>query len=205
MDTKEAILIILASLILGFSVAFPNFSALFSSVIYMLIILVVNVASKKLAAYYFEAEAKIRFWEVYQFYWAKKSHFRRPLPMFWLSPILSLISLGYIKWMPILEFEILPHPERVSKRHGIYRFTEMTDTQVSAIAACGVFACLILAVIAYVAGFGTLTKLSVYFAAWSLLPFGSLDGTKILMGSRVTWMILVILSAVFFSMSVFIV
>jgi hypothetical protein len=205
MEIKEVLIIILASVILGFSVAFPSLNAIPSSVIYMLIIFAFNVGAKKLAAYHYEADTTIKFWEVYQYYWTKKSHFKKPMAMFWIAPVISIITLGHFLWLAILEFDIKARPERISRRHGIYRFTEMNDSHIAAIASAGVGAVLLLAIISYVAGFGLLTKLSVYFALWSLLPLSSLDGSKILFGSRVGWTALLLITTVFFSLSAFIV
>jgi hypothetical protein len=205
MELKEVIIIIFAAVLLGLSASFPNFSALLSSIIYFFIIIIVNVAAKKIIAYHLEADAKIRFWEIYQYYWTQKSHFKKPVPMLWLAPVLSLFSMGYILWLAILEFDVQARPERISRRHGFYRYTEMTDWHIGSIAAWGVIANLILAVIVYILGFGQLAKFSIYFSLWSLLPIGSLDGTKILFGSRILWMTLLIVTAIFFSYSIFVV
>jgi hypothetical protein len=205
MKIKEALFILLAAVILSFSVSFPRFTLFFYALVSFIIIISLSIIAKKLVAYHYEARAEVRFWEWYQFYWGKKSHFKRPIPMFWLAPLLSLISLGYVWFLAILEYDVQPNPERVSKRHGIYRFTEMTDTQVAAIGSAGVVMCFILAMLGYVIGLGLFSKLATYYAIWSLVPIGSLDGSRILFGSRVGWMTLLVIAAIFFSFSVFVV
>lgn len=205
MELREVVIIVFAALILGFSAAFPNFSLIYAAVLSMFIIVVVNFIAKKVVAYYLEADIKLKFWEIYHFYWPAKSHFKKPMPLFWISPLLSLISLGNILWLAILEFDVSPRPERASRRHGMYRFTEMTDWHVGTIATWGIVANLFLAVSGYLLGFGMFAKLNVYFALWSLLPIGSLDGTKILFGSRVLWMAMLILAAIFFGFTAFVV
>jgi membrane-associated protease RseP (regulator of RpoE activity) len=202
MDIKEILIIIIASIILGFTIAFPNFSAILSSIIYMLIILAVNIVIKKTISYYLEADVTTKFWGIYQYGFKKGSHFSKSLPMFWLAPLLSIITGGYFFWLAILEFDISPRTERVSKRHGLYRFSEMTEWHIASIACWGIAANLILATIAYflatwIPGMETFAKLNIYFAAWSLIPLSSLDGGKILFGSRVLWIIFAAITFLF--------
>ena len=194
---KEIIIIILASAILGLSLAFPNTSEIFSALIYMAIIIVVNVLAKKVWAYYYEANTEFKFWSWYHFGFRRDSHFKEPLPMFWLPLAFSLITKGLFFWPAILEFDITPRTERVSRRHGLYRFTEMAETHVAEIAIAGIVANMILAILAYILGFATLGKLSVYYLLFSLIPLGSLDGSKIFFGSRYLWITFVVIALIF--------
>ena len=98
-----------------------------------------------------------------------------------------------------MEFEIHPSTARASKRHGIYRFTEMTDWHMGLIAAAGLVANLFAAMIGYIIGAPEFTKLSIYYACFCLIPFGNLDGTKIFFGSIIIWFTLLIICAVFLS------
>ena len=111
------------------------------------------------------------------------------------------------KWLAILEFDVKPRIERVSRRHGLYRFSEMTDWHIAVIAAAGVFANILLAIISYsISGyfpgletsFEYFAKLNVYYALWSLVPLSSLDGSKILFGSKLLWLTLAIITGIFF-------
>lgn len=208
MEIKEVLIIILASIILGASFsAFETASApitILYSIIFMFVIISLNTLAKMIVAYKLEADIKTEFWKLYQFGFRADSHFKNPLPMFWLPILLSLISKGMLPWLSILEFDVKPRVERASRRHGLYRFTEMTDFDVALIAASGVAINLILAIIVYlVAGvYGdSLARLSIYYAAFSLLPLSSLDGTKILFGSRPLWFTLVIITSIFLIIS----
>lgn len=194
---NELLIILLASLILGFTIAFPTTSAVISSVIYFLIIIIINILAKKIISYHFESNVKIKFWSWYQFWFSQKAHFKKPVPMLWLPLLLTIFTKGYFYWLGILGFDIEPKTERVSKRHGLYRFTQMTEWHIGIIAATGVIANLILALVAYLTGYEQLAKLSIYFATWSIIPFSDLDGTKILFGSRILWFIITTITAIF--------
>lgn len=198
MNIKEILTILLAAIILGLVAAFPDTSLTISSIVYFLIILVLNVAAKKAIAYYLESDAETKFWEIYNYGFKQGSHFKKPVPMVWWPIILSLISIGYIVWMPILEFDVQPRVERATKRHGLYRFTNMTDWDISLIASAGILMNLILAIICYITGFEVLAKLAIYFSLWSLVPISSLDGSKILFGSKLLYVIDLVIVLIFF-------
>ena len=201
---KELSTIILATLILSLVVIFRvvdgetsfinDFSIAFLS---FLIIVAASILAKKIVAYHYEADIKIKFWELYRFGFRKDAHLKKPTPMVWLPIILTLLSRGTIWWMSILSFDIEAKPERVSKRHGLYRFSEMTERHIAIISLWGVIACLVLSVIGYLLGFEYFAKLSTYYAAWSLLPFSNLDGTKIFFGNRSTWFTISLLTLFF--------
>lgn len=206
MDIKEIAVILLAAVILGISFSFPliNLTTVAYSIIFMLVIIAVNVIAKKLMAYAFDADANIKLWSIYQFGFPKASHFRKPIPMIWLPLFLGFISRGFIKWFPILEFDIQPRVEKASRRYGLWRFSEMNDADIAKIAVAGIFANLIIAIIAYlIAGsFSSLNleqfaRWNIYFAFWSLIPISSLDGSKILFGSKGLWVTTLVITSIF--------
>ena len=96
----------------------------------------------------------------------------------------------------ILEFDITPKTERAAKRHGLYRFTQMAEYHVAIIAATGLIINLIAAVISYIAGFTTFAQFNIYYAFFSIIPISSLDGTKILFGSKILWTILFVITLI---------
>ncbi len=194
---REILIVLLASIILGFTVSFPNTATVISSIIYFLILITINILAKKLISYYFEANSKIKFWSWEQFWFTKKAHFKKPIPMLWLPLILTIFTKGYFYWLGILGFDVEPKTERISRRHGLYRFTQMTDWHIGLIAASGVIANLLLGIIAYLIGFEPLARLSIYYAAWSVIPISDLDGTKILFSNRVLWFTITTITAIF--------
>jgi len=54
-----------------------------------------------------------------------------------------------------------------------------------------------MAVGAYFLGFEFFAKLSIYYAAWSLVPFSNLDGAKVFFGSKGLWIVMAIITLVF--------
>ena len=196
---KEITTVILAAVVLALVVAFANRDIFLISTLSFLIIIGSNLLTKKIVGYHFETKVTTSFWKMFKFGFRKDSHFKFPLPMIWVALVLALFSKGILWFLAVLEFDFEAKSERVSRRHGLYRFSQVTEWHVAWIAAWGVITNLILAVVSYLLGFELLAKLSVYYAAWSMIPFSSLDGTKILFGSRVLWIILAAVTAIFLS------
>jgi hypothetical protein len=192
---KEVAVVILASIILAIAVSFLEPQTFLASFYSFLIIIFVSALVKKSYAYYLEADTKVKFWSVYHYGFKKIAHFGRPLPMLWLPLILAPIGFP---WLGIIETEIIARTERVSKRHGLYRFSEMTDWHIAIINTFGIIATLILAVVGYILGFDAFSQLAVMYAIWSVIPIGGLDGTRIFFGSRFLWTTLALFSIIIF-------
>ena len=188
-NSKEILTIVLASLVLALTVAFNNRTLFYAAAISFLIILIINILIKKSIGYYLETKIKTKFWSIYQYGFRKDMHFKKPLPMIWLPLLLTLFTKGTLLWLGILEFDVEAKTERVSRRHGLYRFTEVTEWHMACIAVWALVANLLVAIIGYVAGFELFTKLSIYFIAWSTIPIPGLDGSKIFFSSRTLWAI----------------
>ncbi len=82
----------------------------------------------------------------------------------------------------------------------------MTEFHIALIAASGIIINLILAIMGYIFAswnpiLETFSKLSIYYAFWSIIPIGKLDGTKIFFGSRILWFSLLILTTLFLGIS----
>ena len=185
--TKEILIIILASTILALTVAFKDRTIFYTAVISFLIIIGINVIVKKIVGYILEIKVKTKFWSWHQYGFRTDMHFKKPVPMLLLPLLIALFSKGYLLWLAILEFDVVAKTERVAKRHGLYRFTEVTEWHIAWIAVWALIANFAIAIIAYIAGFELLTKLSIYFIAWSTIPISNLDGSKIFFSSRALW------------------
>ena len=193
---KEILIIIIAAAVLGVSFSFPGFSNILMLITFFFIIISINIIAKKIAAYYYEANIKTKFWSWYQYWFTKRAHFKKPIPMLWLPIVVSLAFNGVIQWLGILEFDITPKTERVAKRHGLYRFSQIVEYHIAIIAATGLIINLLTAVIAYIAGFTTFAQLNIYYAFFSIIPISSLDGNKILFGSKYLWVVLFIITLI---------
>ena len=179
--------ILLGIVILSLTISLTDTSIFYIALISFTIIICLNIATKKIVGYIFEAKVTTNLWSIYQYGFRKDSHFKIPLPMAWLPLIFSLLTQGFVWWLAIIEFDVKPRTERVSRKHGLYRFSEMTDWHIAWIAAGGIIINVVAAIIGYLIGFEMFARLSIYFAAWSLVPLGSLDGGKLFFGSRGLW------------------
>ena len=187
---------LLAAIVLALAVSFKNTAILYPAFLSFLIIITVNILAKKIVSYNFETDIKTKFWTVYQYGLGKSNHFNKPIPMIWLPLLLTLFSRGFFFWLGILEFDVKAKAERATRRHGLYRFTEVTEWHIALIATWGIIANLILAIIAYIANFELFAKLSIYFIAWSIIPLGRLDGSKIFYASRRLWITIFTITAI---------
>lgn len=194
---KEISVVILSSIILALAVSFKNPKIIYASALSFLIILTINILTKKIVGYNLETRVRTKFWSWYQYGFRKDSHFRVPIPMAWLPLIVTLLSKGMFFWLGILEFDVEAKTERVSKRHGLYRFTQVTEWHMGLIAAWAIVTNLIAATIAYLMGFELFTKLSIFYVAWSIIPISNLDGSKILFSSKAMWTIFAVIVALF--------
>lgn len=194
--TKEILIILLSAIILGASVSYMTNQDYILSMVAFFIIIIANILVKKLISYHFESDITIKPWSIYQFGFRKDAHFKEPVPMSWLPILLTLITNGTIWWLSILQFEVKARPERVSKRHGLYRFTEMTEWHIGLIAFFGILTNIIIGIVSYTLGLEFFAKLNIYYAAWSLVPIGNLDGTKLLFASKSFWIITAIITAI---------
>ncbi len=202
---KEILVIVIASLILAVSSAFRNTAIFYTALISFLIIITINVLVKKIVGYYLETDVKTKFWTFYQFGFRKDWHFKNPVPMAWLPLLIAFFTKGFFLWLGILEFDVEAKTERVSKRHGLYRFTEVTEWHMAWIAVWALIANLIFALVGYIAGYGLFAKLSIYFIAWSTIPIGRLDGAKIFYGSRALWAVVFTIAMIILGWSLLII
>jgi len=192
----EIFIIVLATIVLAISVSFNNISMAYTAGISFLIILGANVIIKKIVGYFLEINVRTKFWSWYQYGFRKDSHFKKPVPMIWVPLLISLFTKGIFWWLAVLEFDVTPKTERVTKRHGLYRFTQVTELHIAWIAAWGIILNLILGVVGYIAGFELFARLSIYFAAWSILPLSGLDGAKIFFSRRGLWITLFVITII---------
>ena len=212
MIKKEEIYhIIFAIIVLTFAVLYNpiinknfEYGLLFLSLIFIAIIIIGNVLAKKISAYYFESEVSVKSWMWERYGFKRHNYFKMPIPLgIILSFIIAIISKGLFIWTAVLESDTEGTSARASKRHGIYRFTELTEGNLGMILASGVVFNLLLSIIAYLVDLSLLGRWSIYYAAYSLLPFGALDGTKIFFGNRVLWFTLVVITLIFLSYALF--
>jgi len=181
---KEAGTIILVTVVLAASASFlSSWQAFLQILLAIFILLMLNVSAKKIAAYYAESEIEVRPWSMERYGFKRHQYFKKPIPIGIFLPIIAaLVSVGNFIWMASIVFDVKP-----AKRHGLYSFSEMTESHIGTIAAVGVIVSLVSAFIAYFLGFSAFARLSVFFAFYSIIPFSDLDGNKIFFGNIVLW------------------
>jgi hypothetical protein len=202
LNKNEVIAIIAATLVLGFVISLlRSLDAFLYASFSILIIILINLAAKKIAAFNLDSEIETKIWELKRYGYRTHSYFKKPLPIGLIMPfVISVLSFGYVNWLASLVFDVKPKIYRAAKRHGLYKFTEMTEYHVGLIAAAGIFANVIFAVIGYLTGFSDFARLNIYFSFFNMIPFSDLDGDKIFFGSLVLWSFLaaIVLIGLFF-------
>ena len=203
--TKEITHIFLVGIILVFVVAFKEtissgIDILFVGTMFAFILLTIllNVIAKKSMAQKYESTLETSIWNWERFGFKRERRLNKPIPAGIIFPfLLTILSYGNFFLFTVLESNITGTSARGAKSHGRFRFTEMTDTTMSFIIGAGVLANLALAIIAYLVDLSVLARFSIYYASWSLIPFGNLDGTKIFFGNRNYWFLLVVITGIF--------
>jgi len=207
LNQKEITFVIIISLILAFTISLMESLEIFLyTLLFIFLILLINTFAKKIAAFYLDSEIKIKLWELKRFGLLhfmnitpiKSTHpsreFKKPfLAGAFLPIIVTAFSFGYLTWMASLIFEVKSKTYKAAKRHGFYSFTEMPEYHIGLIAASGILANLLFALIGYLINFPLFTKLNIYYAFFNMIPISSLDGNKIFFGSKLLWSFLTII------------
>ncbi|MEK6926402.1 MAG: hypothetical protein AABW50_03940 [Nanoarchaeota archaeon] len=196
MFTKNEIaIILLAGIILAFSITLlSSLSAFFYALISVIIIILINIFAKKITGYILDSETEFKLWEIKRFGVRPHYSFKKSFPAGAFLPVItSILTLGKIYWMAPIVFDVKPRSYRAAKRWGLYTFSEMTEWHIGVIAASGILVTLFFSLIGYLTGFSEFARLSLYYAFFNLLPISSLDGNKVFFGSIVLWSFLAIL------------
>jgi Zn-dependent protease len=123
--------------------------------------------------------------------------FKNPIQIGLILPLItSIITFGNLVWLTSTTFDVKPKSYRAAKRFGLYSFSEVTENHIGLIAFWGILFNLILAVIAYILNFPEFARLSIYYAAFNLLPLSELDGNKLFFGNMVLWCITTIVTLI---------
>jgi Zn-dependent protease len=206
-NRKEIALIVLVTIITAFAVAISrniilNINIFLLALLGIFILILVNILVKKTVAYLLESEIEIKLWEVKRFGFRTDQYWKKAFPLGVFMPLISKIILfplnGFV-WMASLVFDVKAKAYHAAKRHGMYSFSEMTEEHIGRIAAAGIFANLILAVLFYLIGgnFGILfARLNIFFVFFNMIPISDLDGNKIFFGNLVVWSFLAIVTLI---------
>jgi Zn-dependent protease len=183
---KEFIFILFASAILGYVVAFPlvsyaNWLELSSLA---LLVLAINIVVKKLAAFKLGCEVEVKPLTLYRYGFRKSDYFKYGLPAWLIWPVVVVWgSLGRVWWLAVSGFEVFATRSRIGRK-----FAELTEWDIAVIAAAGITANLIAALVAFIIGHEQFMLISLWFIFFNMLPFPAYDGGKIFFGRWVFWL-----------------
>ena len=182
LNSREFAYIILVSLEIFFTILATIF-----------LVILINIFAKKVVAFHYDSEIEINLWEIKRWGFKTHYHFKKPFPAGVFFPvIITFLSYGFLYWMGNIVFEVKAKAYRAAKRWGLYTFSEMTEWHIGLIAASGIVANLLFAVIGYLIGFADFARLNIYYAFFNMLPISDLDGNKIFFGSLTLWSFLAI-------------
>lgn len=192
---KEITWIIIAILIFGFIITLPKLS-ISSPYVFLTsaIIILTSVLTKKIASNYYNIKIEYRIWSFKRFGWYERSKFKKPIPIGLILPFfVSFLSLGFIKILTLLQFDAKNiSKKRALKKRGAYRYSKINESDLAFTSAWGFWALIVLAIIGYFINQPELTKYSIYYGIWNLIPISNLDGTKLFFGSLINWILLAI-------------
>ncbi|MBU2615553.1 MAG: hypothetical protein KKC19_00435 [Nanoarchaeota archaeon] len=196
-----SILIITAALSL-----FRNMSVVPIIFISVFAVVVINILAKKLMGFYLDSEVEMKLWNLEGRFTGfnrtftglnsnKKPYkkFKRPLAAGIIFPLISriiLYPLGNVVWTASLVFDVKPRAYRAAKRHGLYSYSEITEDHMGFIAAAGIAANLLFAIVGYLIGVPEFSRINIYMAFFNMIPISDLDGNKILFGNKTLWSLL---------------
>lgn len=194
---KLSVTIILLSALISL---FKSVDLFFYTLASIFLIFLINIIAKKITAYYFDSEIEFRLWKVKRFGFHPITKLKRALEAGLFFPIiLTILTLGNLTWMANYVFDVKAKTYRAAKRHGLYSFSEMSEFHIGLIAASGILANLIFAVLGYLIDLPNemnFVTLSILFASFNMLPISDLDGNKIFFGNVTLWSFLAILSLI---------
>jgi hypothetical protein len=216
---KELAWIVVAILIAAFISLLPltgnenPFDFSISLAIFAIIILS-SIVVKKLVANIVSITIEHKGWEWQRYSWYERSKFKKPIPAGLIFPFLiAILSQGVVggilRPFTILQFDSKNIPERRYLRahqgqSRKFRRTEMNESDPAMVATAGFYALLLLAIIGIIFKIPELTKYSIYYGAWNLIPFSQLDGSRLFFGSAINWFLLVVLYVIaMFLMAIF--
>lgn len=200
---REILHIVVAIIVVAFVMGFFDIDKFVYYLIAGFVLFAISIFAKKILAYYLDVGTETSIWHVKRYGFHGSSEFVKPLPFGIILPVviafisaaISFFSFGVVwvfPWLAITEFDVRALKARASKKIGLYRYSELTESHIGLIAAVGIVSCLIAAILAYLLNFPEFAKLCVYFSCYNMLPLGNLDGSKIFFGSFVLWCVLAV-------------
>ncbi len=193
---KEIFSILVISIVLGLIISLVETLNIFlTTTLFVFIVIAVNVLAKKIMSFFLDIDIEVKIWEIKQLWVKKHMHFKNSVQVGIFIPlIIKFVTVGLVNWMACLTFDASGKVYRAAKRHGIYSFSEVSEEEMGWIAAAGIVVTLLFAVVFYFIGQGTLSRLSIVYAFFNMLPLFDWDGAKIFFGNVTLWSFLEIIT-----------
>lgn len=206
LNKKEIGIILLVTIILALVISsLSTWNKIFYLIPIVFLVIIINIIAKKVAGFYLDSQVEIRLWEISRYGFKAHDRFNKPIPAGIIIPILvKILSFGYINWLAATTFEVKPKTYRAAKRFGLYTFSEMSEYHLAIIAATGIIANIVFAIVGYLINQPDFARISIYYTFYNLIPISDLDGSKIFFGSLLLWSFLaaVVLIGMFFAIFV---
>lgn len=196
---KELIHVILAIIIMFVIISFTNLITLrtlptasesqyYLKILgYSALIIAAAVFAKKLVAQKIDVDIEHKIFGLQRYWFYKKAYFKKPLPIGAILPlILTAVSGGLIKMFTLLQFDSTALVSKASKGGGgpNVRTAEINEADLGLIAFWGTIVILAVSLIAnFFTQTADLAKYALYYSIWNIIPFGQLDGMKLLMSA----------------------
>jgi len=209
--TKEIIWMLIFSLIASFISFIPLIPTTPSNWItrtsVFLIIILSSVSSKKLISKRYSIKIEHSPWKFQRYWFRNKDKFKIPIYSGVIFPLFfGFFSLGSIMPFSFLQYDAENLKEkRLLKSRGTERRRkdEINEEDLAYTSATGFYILIILAVIGWLIkpAFPTfgyeISKYSIYYGLWNLIPISQLDGTKLFFGGRFHWAFIVLIYLLF--------
>lgn len=190
-NKKEIGIILITTIVLGFGITlFQNINVFLIGLLGIFIVILVNSIAKKITAFYLDSNIEIEIWEFKRFGAKPNQTLKKGFPAGLVIPLITRLifySLNGFLWMASLVFETKATKYRARKKHNLYSFSEMTEDHIGYIAAIGIGANLLFAILFYLVGLTSFAKYNVWFALFNMIPLSNLDGNKIFFGNYTLW------------------
>jgi len=182
MKQSELLHIIFAIIVLSIVIGFESILELDSArlgiaILFAAVIITLNIGAKKIMASWLDSDVEHRIWQWSRYGLKPGWHTKTAVPMGVILPIIiTIFSVGIIKFMAILTYETKALKRRAAKRFGYYSFTEMTDLHNSLIGTAGIIIILLLSFVSYwISGLEFLARMAALYAFFNMIPFSKLD------------------------------
>ncbi|GIU68512.1 MAG: hypothetical protein KatS3mg001_362 [Candidatus Pacearchaeota archaeon] len=207
---REFFILLISALVLGFSMVFLksgfSISLLLFSFLSVFLVILINTIAKKIVGFYLDSEIETEFWNLKRYGFRKDQYLKKPFPLgIFLSLVIPILTFGKLIWMAVLVFDVKPKIYRAAKRHGLYSFSEMTESHIALIAASGIIANLFFSLLGYLIGYTYFSKINLFYAFFNMLPLSDLDGNKIFFGNIVLWYFLATITLIGLSYALFLI